>query len=297
IFEIIETQEDDIFLLVMYPIILEEELLGYIKAISLLDAHIFAIYKKNIYETIVIVNLTIILLVLFIFPIVNKAYRELNERKTALLESNIMMLTTLGDAIALRDSDTNAHNYRVTLYTIKLGQTIGLNNNEMKTLIKGAFLHDIGKIGIQDRILLKPDKLSADEFKLMKEHVIMGSHMVLQNSWLKDANDIILFHHEKYDGSGYPNGFKKDAIPKLARLFTIVDVFDALTSIRPYKNSYSYEESIALLKKGSGTQFDPYYLNQFLSISKDLHQKVYHHSTEELRDILEQLSKQYFSIV
>ena len=200
-----------------------------------------------------------------------------------------MTINTLGNAIALRDSDTNEHNYRVSIYSIRLAQEINLEKKQMKKLIIGAFLHDIGKIGITDTILLKNGKLTNDEFEIMKQHVQKGVKLIENNKWLENGKDVILYHHEKYDGRGYPNKIAGDQIPKIARIFTVVDVFDALTSKRPYKEPFSYEKAINMLSESSGTHFDPLILKSFIKISKKLYNKIISKSHKQLKDELDGL--------
>ena len=120
----------------------------------------------------------------------------------------------------------------------------------IRILIKGAFLHDVGKIGIRDNILLKPGRLDEEEFEEMKRHVNHGLDIISKSAWLNEASAVVGSHHEKYEGNGYPAGLKGEAIPVLARIFAIADVFDALTSHRPYKKPLSYEETIDILMKG-----------------------------------------------
>jgi putative nucleotidyltransferase with HDIG domain len=250
--------------------------------------------KRGIIAIISTVVLTIFIFSLLIFPLIYFAYQRLNLNRLELLQSNIKTVTTLGSAIALRDSDTNEHNYRVTLYAIKFAQVINLDTKSMKMLIKGAFLHDVGKIGISDNILLKNGTLNDEEFEIMRSHVIKGVDLVSTDSWLDDAVDVILNHHEKYDGTGYPNKTKGEDIPKIARVFTIVDVFDALTSKRPYKEPFSYEKSIDILKKGYDTHFDGKLVDLFIQISQQLYDETRLKTKDELKEELSILIKKYF---
>jgi len=289
-----EISDSHHFLQIFYPIYKSDKLLGYVEGISYVEPLVVKRFERGIFAIITIVISTIVIFSLLIFPLIYSAYKKLNTHALELLSSNIMTINTLGNAIALRDSDTNEHNYRVTLYAIKFAQSIGLNNESIKILIKGAFLHDVGKIGISDNILLKNGNLDEEEFEIMRSHVIKGVELVNQNSWLEDAKDVILHHHEKYDGSGYPNNKKAHDIPKVARIFTIVDVFDALTSKRPYKEPFSYEKSIAILKKGNNKHFDGELLNFFIKISNELYLETKSKSKEELKKELDGLIKKYF---
>lgn len=289
-----ETQPGHYFLQTFYPIYKANELLGYIEGISHVESTLVKRFQRDVITIISTVVLTILLFSLLIFPLIYFAYQKLNTHRLTLLSSNIVMINTLGNAIALRDSDTNEHNYRVSLYAIKLAEKIDLNKEDMQKLIKGAFLHDIGKIGISDNILLKNDKLSKDEFNTMKKHVLIGVALVEENGWLKDSTEIILHHHERFDGNGYPHNTKGKNIPKIARIFTIVDVFDALTSKRPYKEAFIYEDSITIIEDGRGTHFDSDLVDIFTQISKELYDSTNSKPKEQLKKELDELIKKYF---
>lgn len=183
------------------------------------------------------------------------------------VDANIDALVTLGNAIAQRDSDTDAHNYRVTLYAIRLAEHVGLDDEAIRHLILGAFLHDVGKIGVPDAILLKPGKLTEEEFAVMRTHVGRGLAIVARSRWLAPASEVIGGHHERYDGSGYPQGLSGEAIPLAARIFAVVDVFDALTSKRPYKEPFPLDRAKAIMLEGRGRHFDPELLDRFLEIA------------------------------
>ncbi len=238
---------------------------------------------------------TIVFTTLVLYPIIIHLNKDLLKSANDLSHANITLLKVLGGAIAKRDSGTNAHNYRVTIYAIYLAQTFKLKKPQIRALIKGAFLHDVGKIGISDTILLKPGKLNEKEFKEMQRHVIYGVDIINHSEWLNDAVDVVKFHHEKFDGSGYFSSLAGKKIPLNARIFAIVDVFDALTSIRPYKKSFSYAESIQIIKKGSGTHFDPELTSLFEQISEDLYIQLTNIKTEDgLSNKLDSLMEDYF---
>jgi HD-GYP domain-containing protein (c-di-GMP phosphodiesterase class II) len=212
-----------------------------------------------------------------------------------LVESNVETLRVIGSAIAKRDSDTDSHNYRVTIYSVELAERIALKPNIIQGLIKGAFLHDVGKIGISDQILLKPDKLSRSEYETMKLHVQHGLDIVRQSEWLKDAVDVVGFHHEKFSGEGYPNGLNGREIPVNARIFAIADVFDALTSQRPYKERLSLATSMEILNQGRGSHFDPALLDSFSEIAPALYEQYAEGSDDVLIKKLETIILKYFS--
>ncbi len=262
--------------------------IGYAEVIKKADPAVITHYRQKRLLTIIAALFFVLLLAVSLFPLFLRAYRELRENEKMLLASNLSTIKYLGDAIALRDSDTSLHNFRVTLYAIAMGEELKLSKKDMRTLIKGAFLHDVGKIGIQDNILLKTGTLSDREFEVMKTHVDLGAAIIAKDPWFKDASDVIHYHHEKYDGSGYPKGIKKDEIPLNARIFAIVDVFDALTSDRPYRGAYKLEKAQEVMKQGAGTHFDPELLEVFLKISPELYRDIAHLD----RDVLEQLLKE-----
>lgn len=165
----------------------------------------------------------------------------------------------------------------------------------MQALIKGAFLHDVGKIGIRDVILLKPGRLHEDEFRIMKQHVNHGLDITGRSPWLRDAAAVVGGHHEKFDGSGYPSGLAGENIPVEARIFAIADVFDALTSRRPYKEPLSYEATMEILEEGGGSHFDPALLDAFRRIAPDLHARYSGREDDGMRQELEALTSRYFA--
>ncbi len=240
--------------------------------------------------------ITIVLLTTFIlYPVISRLIHQLTVLTGNLVESNIETLRVIGSAIAKRDSDTDSHNYRVTIYSVELAERIGLKPKIIQGLIKGAFLHDVGKIGVSDQILLKPDKLSGEEYELMKLHVQHGLDIVKQSGWLKDAIDVVGYHHEKFAGGGYPAGLKGHEIPVNARIFAIADVFDALTSKRPYKEQLALEQSLEILNQDRGTHFDPALLDSFNEIARPLYEQFAYGSNQVLFTKMEAIVLKYFS--
>lgn len=181
-----------------------------------------------------------------------------------LLESNLTLLRTLGSAAAHRDCDTDSHNYRVSLNALRLGRLLDFSEEDLRALTIGAFLHDIGKLAVPDSVLRKPGPLTSLEREVMKKHVEVGAQIVAAATWLADARSVILHHHEHFDGGGYPFGLKGDEIPLIARAFAVIDVFDALTSTRSYKQAFSVDDACNAIQEGSGTHFDPYVCEVFL---------------------------------
>lgn len=249
-------------------------LTGYFEGIYQVDQQTQDSIKNELLRILLFITLSITFTTFLMYPVVLTLNRELIKLSTDLLTGNLELMNVLGCAIAERDSDTNSHNYRVTFYALRLGETIGLPRENILNLITGAFLHDVGKIGIRDPILLKPGKLTLQEFEIMKTHVTLGVDILNKSSWLSGACDVVEFHHEKYDGSGYPKGLKGKEIPLNARIFAIADVFDALTSKRPYKEPWTVHDAIAALERDGGSHFDPQLLSVFVSIAPDLYHEV-----------------------
>jgi putative nucleotidyltransferase with HDIG domain len=178
-------------------------------------------------------------------------------------------LQALGAAIDLRDNETAGHSQRVCAYSIEIARAMGWSELDLKSLARGAHLHDIGKLGIPDGILLKPGPLSPDERKLMQRHVQIGFDLVKDIPFLADAAEIVFTHHERFDGDGYPRGLKGVEILMSSRIFAVADSFDAITSDRPYRRASSFESGIEVIRACSGTQFDPQVVNAFLSIPEE----------------------------
>jgi len=169
-------------------------------------------------------------------------------------------------AMDLRDQETEGHTQRVTEMTVRLAEAIGISSEQIVHIRRGALLHDIGKLGVPDAILLKPDKLTEEEWVIMRKHPIFAYEMLQPIDYLKPALDIPFCHHEKWDGTGYPRGLKGEEIPLAARLFAVVDVWDALRSERAYQKAWPEEEVIAYIREQAGKHFDPEVVRKFLEI-------------------------------
>lgn len=266
----------------------------YVNVLMKLDEQTVFFIENNAVTGVVVVLLTLVLVSLSIFPIIYTQYRSLVKGKRELTLSNIETLKSLGNAIAKRDSDTHAHNYRVTYYSVKIAEKMALPPRQIEELIKGAFLHDIGKIAISDNILLKPGKLDAEEFQIMQSHVTHGVDIVKDGSWLAEARKVILYHHEKVDGSGYPQGLVGEAIPLEARIFAIADVFDALTSARPYKQAFAPDRSMAIIRGDAGRHFDPAIVAVFEEIHLACFNSMNDSDERQLDRIFQQSLMPYF---
>ena len=177
-------------------------------------------------------------------------------------------LDALVTALDARDHETQGHSERVTRYATAIGQALGLSGELLDALERGALLHDIGKIGVPDHILRKPGGLEPAEWNMMRQHPVFGSEMVGGISFLEQAVPVVRHHHERFDGSGYPDGLGAEHIPLAARVFAVADTFDAMTSDRPYRKALPIEEARQEIKRCVGTQFDPWVVEGFLSIAE-----------------------------
>jgi putative nucleotidyltransferase with HDIG domain len=187
-----------------------------------------------------------------------EARTEMLSRVIADLERSYdITLQALGNALDLKDSETEGHSKRVTAYTIVLARAMQLEPAEVKVIARGAFLHDIGKMATPDAILSKPGKLTPDEQVVMREHCTRGYVMLKKIPFLEKTAEIVFSHQEHYDGSGYSRGLKGDEIPLGARIFSVADALDAITSDRPYRKAQSFSEARHEIERCSGTQFDP----------------------------------------
>jgi putative two-component system response regulator len=184
---------------------------------------------------------------------------EVRKATEQILEREQETIFCLARAAEYRDPETGAHIQRMAHYSKQIARVLGLPLDQQELLLEAAPMHDIGKVGTPDMILLKPGKLTDAEFSIMKQHAVIGYEVLNTSSspLLKVAAQIALTHHEKFDGSGYPNGAKGNDIPLFGRIVAVADVFDALTSERPYKAAWSMEQASKLLRDGAGKHFDP----------------------------------------
>ena len=251
-------------------------------------------FRANVLKTVWYVVAIVLATALVLYPVISRLLDKLAGLTERLLDANLETMQVLGGAIAKRDSDTDAHNYRVTVYSVRLAEAAGLVPADIQTLIKGALLHDVGKLGIRDNILLKPGRLDNHEFEVMKSHVEHGLDITGRAQWLADAQQVVGAHHEKYSGTGYPHGLQGKQIPVNARIFAIADVFDALTSRRPYKEPMSFEKAMSILEQGRGEHFDPQLLDLFEGIARELYDRFGGKDGDEAREELRRITDRYF---
>jgi len=202
-------------------------------------------------------------------------YHKLVQERTKLQEAHSQLLHAYeatiegwSRAMDLRDRETEGHSQRVMDLTLRLAMAHGMNSEELVHVRRGALLHDMGKLSVPDSILHKPDKLTDEEWAIMRTHPQLAYNMLHPIEYLRPALDIPYCHHEKWDGSGYPRGLKGEQIPLAARLFAVVDVWDALTSDRPYRRAWINENALAYIKEQSGKHFDPPIVDLFFRANK-----------------------------
>jgi HD-GYP domain-containing protein (c-di-GMP phosphodiesterase class II) len=266
---------------------------GIITGFFAFSAEAIGAFRLRVLRAMIFSIVIVLLTAAILYPVILRLTHRITQFSVQLLDANLSTLETLGNAIAQRDSDTNAHNYRVSIYAARIGEEMNLPNQTMRTLIKGSFLHDLGKIGISDNILLKPGKLDDKEFEIIKTHVEKGRDIIQRSKWLHDALEVVLSHHEKMKGKGYPRGLAGEDIPVTARIFAIADVFDALTSKRPYKEPWSFKETMEIMEEGRGSHFDPHILDVFSRLAKPLYDR-FGGKEEIFREELGEIITKYF---
>ena len=205
---------------------------------------------------------------------IKKINEELSESNERLERAYLDMVQTLRYTVEAKDTYTRGHSDRVSEYSVLIGEKLGLPEDQIKTLRIGGLFHDIGKIGIPDSILLKPDKLSDDEYSQIKNHPSIGAHILGSAEIFKDIIPVVKHHHERYDGNGYPSRLKGEEIPYIARIAAVADTFDAMTSRRSYRGPIDIEHVKEEIKRCEGTQFDPQIAEVFLDILNNDYDKI-----------------------
>lgn len=198
--------------------------------------------------------------------------QRVNERTRELNDTRLEIIRRLGRAAEFRDNETGLHIIRMSKFSQLIALKAGMSEEQAELILNASPMHDIGKIGIPDGILLKPGKLDAKEWKIMQTHAAIGADILSghDSELMAMAKEIAISHHEKWDGSGYPNGLAGKDIPLVGRIVAISDVFDALTSERPYKKAWPVEEAIEEIKRGAGKHFDPDLVKVFLQVLPDI---------------------------
>jgi putative nucleotidyltransferase with HDIG domain len=204
-----------------------------------------------------------------LYVLIQRDFKVLQDAQVALTIGYEATLEGWVRALDLRDNATEIHTRRVTELTVLLAKKMGFDHQELEQIRRGALLHDIGKMGIPDRVLQKPGPLTDEEWEIMRKHPIYACEFLSPISYLESALEIPCYHHEKWDGSGYPNGLSGNEIPLSARIFAVVDVWDALLSDRSYRKSWTEAEAADYIKSRAGSQFDPEVVSSFLDIMEE----------------------------
>jgi putative nucleotidyltransferase with HDIG domain len=199
---------------------------------------------------------------------------QLRKAMANLERSYDITLEALGDALDLKDAETEGHSKRVTAFTIAIARAMGLPKEQISVIARGAFLHDIGKMAIPDQIIRKPGRLTPEETAIMREHCWRGYQMLKKIPFLTEAAEIVYSHQEKFDGTGYPRGLKAEEIPLGARIFSIADTLDAITSDRPYRPAQSLKAAREEIERWSGRQFDPDIVKIFSSMPDNIWEEL-----------------------
>jgi HD-GYP domain-containing protein (c-di-GMP phosphodiesterase class II) len=221
-------------------------------------------------------RLFVYLIVTFISSDVSKKYHEIKKQKKELI-------LTLAKSIDSRDTFTANHSENVAKYALEISKEMRLSKEQCENIYIGGLLHDIGKIGIPESILSKPARLTESEFENIKQHPELGFEIVKYNSAFKNSGiiDMVLYHHERYDGKGYPNGLKGEGIPLAARIISVADSFDAMVSKRVYKNEMDLEYAMSEIENNKGTQFDPQIADVFLNLLQKQSDLMVHYNSLE----------------
>ena len=288
------TFRGDSYVQVLAPLQVAGKTVAYFDGIFRVDPEAMRQMNSGLALSVMLVVVVLLATAMVLYPIMLRLNGDLLRLTDDLAYANMGMLAALGSAVARRDRGTNAHNYRVTIYAIHLARALGLSVEQVRGLVKGAFLHDVGKIGIADAILRKPARLTPEETLVMQAHVRYGVEMVGKFEWLKDAVEVVRCHHERFDGLGYPAGLRGEEIPITARIFAVVDVFDALTTRRPYKAPVPFEATMRHLEEGRGSHFDPDVLNAFEAIARELYRTNSGADERQLTRTLDRLMVHYF---
>jgi putative nucleotidyltransferase with HDIG domain len=208
---------------------------------------------------------------------------QLTQALEGLEQSYDYTLEALGGALDLKDAETEGHCQRVTAYTICMARAMEVKATELPHIARGAFLHDIGKMAVPDQILRKPGPLNDEEWKIIKRHCEIGHAVLHRIPFLKEAAEIVLAHHEHYDGRGYPRGLKAEEIPLGARIFAVADTLDAMISDRPYRKALSLEATKEEIQQHAGTQFDPKVVKVFQSMADSVWRELRENIGEPFR--------------
>jgi hypothetical protein len=274
----------------------DQRISGYVEGTRLVPGWQRELIDTDALRVALLVSLTTLLCGAALYLLFIRLFASTERKTREVLESHLSMMQALGRAIARRDSDSGAHNYRVAWIAATLAEAVGLHGSRMQELIAGSYLHDVGKICIPDSILLKPGKLNDDEMAVMRTHVGMGEEIVAGAGWIEGGRAVVAGHHEKWDGSGYPRGLAGDEIEVVARIFAIADVFDALCSLRPHKQPMPYDAVMQALNEESGKHFDPHLLKVFSASSAHIYRTLINTTEAQAKTLLEVMVRKHFGL-
>ena len=287
-----------IYLLAALPLrgLQDDDIIGYLQALyrsSLEDTRAIA---YRILLSCLIGAGAVIVCSMLMYPGLIFFHNRLIRSSSDLNLANNFLLKQLGSALAKSDVGLAEHNHRVVIYGVRLAERHKLSRTRIRSLVQGAFLHDIGMLGLDSSIVMKQGPLNKKELSLMHDHVKKGVAQIKRYRWLKEGIDVVRCHHEKYDGSGYPGGLSHDKIPMEARIFAIVDTFDALTSRRPYRQPQELDRALEILEQESGSQFDPVLLAPFIEMAPQLFGIVSKLEGKALEKEFHGVLKKYFKL-
>ncbi|WP_052404820.1 HD-GYP domain-containing protein [Bacillus rubiinfantis] len=215
-------------------------------------------------------NLPAIVLLEFTYLLIMYISVGIMRQAQKIKADNLELLLALSKALDLRDPYTSSHSIKVAKYAVEIAKGLDLSEQEIEAIYQGGLLHDIGKIGIPEHVLLKPGQLTNEEYNIIKKHPVIGYDMIKHVSDFSEKGilEIVLYHHERYDGKGYPHGLKGEQIPLGARILAIADTFDAMTSRRVYRNEIDLKQTLQEIQNNKGLQFDPEITDVFLAMYK-----------------------------
>jgi len=274
----------------------DDDIIGHAETIYRASLHDITSLLKRIGLSCLIGAGGVLICSVLLYPGLVSFHNHLIKNSSELNRANGFLLKQLGAALAKSDVADPWHSHRVLIYGVKLAENQKLQRTQIRAFIQGAFLHDLGMLDVPTAILLKNAPLGPEERISLQEHPRKGAHLIKPYKWLKQSRDIILCHHENYDGSGYPAGAGHDEIPFSARIFTIVDAFDALTSPRPYRGAKELDDAIEKLELASGSQFDPVLLAAFKEIAPRLYGVVSKLEGKKLERELNGVLKKYLHV-
>jgi len=261
---------------------------GYIDGIYVVAPSFIAKAKWSAVITGLSVIGIVFLTTLLLYPVIVRLFRRVCALSSRLLEANMEILNTLGNVISKQDPQSEIHNYRVAIYAVRTAEVLELDQDVIRVLIKGAFLHDVRKLDIADNILLKSGKLTAAEFDAMKKHVAYGADVIAKSSRFAEAIPINNQQHDKHKITDV-------MIQKITRIFALVDVFDVLTANRPYKRAIGFEDAIEILEASKGSYFDQDILEAFFSIAHSLYDEYASCDDEKIREDICKIISTYFT--